>query len=175
MNEQRWSNVAAARQEYESGSQRAGDWPIEAFFEVAARCNLHCQMCAINYDSRYRPSSGRPPFFEPDLFARLRPLFPSLLRGYLFGLGEPTLNKHLVDYIRELASLGVDVWFNTNATLIDEEKAEQIALAGAEKITVSIDGATASTYETIRRGAKFAAVVRGIRALADAERTYGRP
>jgi MoaA/NifB/PqqE/SkfB family radical SAM enzyme len=175
MNEPRWSNVSAAREEYESGGERAGDWPIEAFFEVAARCNLRCQMCAINYDSRYQPRSGRPPFFEPDLFARLRPLFPSLVRAYLFGLGEPTLNKHLVDYIRELASTGVEVWFNTNATLIDKEKAEQIALAGAEKITVSIDGATASTYETIRRGAKFAAVVRGIRALADAEKKYGRP
>src|SRR5436190_2718785 len=175
MNQQRWSNVAAARGEYERGSERAAGGPIEAFFEVAARCNLRCQMCAINYDSRYQPHSGRPPYFEPDLFARLRPIFPSLVRAYLFGLGEPTLNKHLIDYIAELASAGVEVWFNTNATLIDEEKAAAIARAGASKITVSIDGATASTYETIRRGAKFAAVVRGIRALAAAEKTYGRP
>jgi MoaA/NifB/PqqE/SkfB family radical SAM enzyme len=175
MNARRWANVAAARGAYERGSERGGDWPIEAFFEVAARCNLHCRMCAINYDSRYQPRSGRPPFFEPDLFARLRPIFPSLVRAYLFGLGEPTLNKHLTDYIAELASAGVEVWFNTNATLIDEEKAEAMARAGAAKITVSIDGATASTYESIRRGAKFAAVVRGIRALVDAEKRYGRP
>src|SRR5204862_784265 len=95
---------AAARRAYERGGTRAADGPIEAFFEVAARCNLHCQMCAINYDSRYQPRSGRPPFFEPDLFARLRPIFPSLVRAYLFGLGEPTLNKHLVDYIAELSA-----------------------------------------------------------------------
>src|SRR6266571_2578609 len=139
MNQQRWSNVASARDEYEHGAERA---------------NLRCQMCAINYDSRYQPHSGRPPYFEPDLFVRLRPIFPSLVRAYLFGLGEPTLNRHLVDYIAELASAGVEVWFNTNATLIDEEKADAIARAGASKITVSIDGATASTYETIRRGAK---------------------
>ncbi len=169
MNHNRWSNVAAARGAYESASDLAADGPLEAFFEVAARCNLRCQMCAINYDSRYQPHSGRPPYFEPDLFARLRPIFPSLVRAYLFGLGEPTLNQHLVDYIAELSAAGVEVWFNTNATLIDEEKAAAIARAGASKITVSIDGATAATYETIRRGAKFEAVVRGIRALVAAK------
>src|SRR5438270_13453907 len=175
MNERRWSNIASAREAYEQGGEAVDARPIEAFFEVAARCNLHCQMCAINYDSRYQPRSGRPPFFEPDLFARLRPLFPSLLRAYLFGLGEPTLNKHLVDYIGELSAAGVEVWFNTNGTLIDEAKAEEIARAGAERITVSIDGATAQTYETIRRGAKFDTVLRGIRALTNAGKRYGRP
>jgi MoaA/NifB/PqqE/SkfB family radical SAM enzyme len=170
MNHTRWTNVAAARNEYEAGGELAGGGgPLEAFFEVAARCNLRCQMCAINVDTRYQPRSGRPPFFEPELFARLRPIFPTLLRAYLFGLGEPTLNKHLVDYIAELSAAGVEVWFNTNGTLIDEAKAEAIARAGASKITVSIDGATAETYETIRRGAKFDAVLRGIRALVAAK------
>lgn len=175
MDNRRWSNITANRQSYDRADGIAGDAPIEAFFEVAARCNLHCQMCAINFDSRYKPRSGRPPFFEPDLFSRLRPIFPSLHRAYLFGLGEPTLNKHLPDFIRELSSHGVEVWFNTNATLIDDARAEELAAAGAERITVSIDGATAETYETIRRGAKFEAVIRGIRALVDAGRRHGRP
>ena len=175
MDLRRWSNITSARGAYDRAAEAADSRPIEAFFEVAARCNLRCQMCAINYDSRYQPRSGRPPFFEPDLFARLRPIFPSLLRAYLFGLGEPTLNRHLVDYIRELSAAGVEVWFNTNATLIDDAKAEEIARAGADKITVSIDGATAETYETIRRGARFESVIRGIRALTTAGRKYGRP
>jgi MoaA/NifB/PqqE/SkfB family radical SAM enzyme len=173
MDKRRWSNVTEARQQYERRDERAGSYPIEAFFEVAARCNLRCQMCAINYDPRYAAVGGQPPFFEPDLFARLRPIFPSLVRAYLFGLGEPTLNKHLVDYVRELATLGVEVSFNTNATLIDDAKAEALAAAGADRIVVSIDGATAETYETIRRGAKFEAVLRGIRALAAARQRHG--
>lgn len=171
----RWTNTTRARHSYEAASVAAAPYPLEAFFETAARCNLRCQMCAINYDTRYRPRSGRPPFLEPDVFERLRPIFPTLLRAYLFGLGEPTLNRHLVDYVRELKSHGVEVWFNTNGTLIDEEKAEALAVAGADRITVSIDGATAETYETIRRGARFDAVVRGIRSLVEAERRHGRP
>lgn len=132
-------------------------------------------MCAINYDTRYQPVTGGPAYFEPELFARLRPMFSSLIRAYLFGLGEPTLNRHLADYISELSAAGVDVWFNTNATLIDNAMAERLAMAGASRITVSIDGATARTYETIRHGGTFDSVMRGIRALVAASAKFGRP
>jgi len=165
MDAHRWQNVTAARHAWSAGAPHAADSPLQAWLEVSARCNLRCQMCAINYDSRYRPKGTRPPFFEPSLFARLRPIFPSLLRAYLFGLGEPTLNPYLVDYIRELSAAGVEVAFNTNATLIDDEKAREIARAGAKRVTVSIDGARPETYETIRVGATFDRVMRGIRAL----------
>jgi MoaA/NifB/PqqE/SkfB family radical SAM enzyme len=171
----RRSNITAARNSYTSGSEYAGGGPMEAFLEVSARCNLRCQMCAINYDTRYRSSSERPALLTPDLFARLRPVFPTLLRVYLFGLGEPLLNPHLVDYIREASSAGVEVVFTTNATLVDDAKAEEIALGGAERVTVSIDGATAETYEAIRRGARFERVIRGIRALVAAGARHGRP
>jgi len=81
----RWNNVQAARRSYESSSSKSSEGPLEAFFEVAARCNLHCQMCAINHDNRYFPGSKRPPFLTPDLFERLEPIFPTLLRASLFG------------------------------------------------------------------------------------------
>src|ERR1700730_3065697 len=107
MDERRWENLARARYSYESGQVETAPGPLEAFFEVAARCNLHCQMCAINYDTRYLPGSKRPPFLTPDRFHRLQPIFPTLLKAYLFGLGEPLLNKHLVDYVKVLSSSGV--------------------------------------------------------------------
>lgn len=168
MNPSRLANVKSARDAYRGSQLGTSGYPIEAFFEVAARCNLRCQMCAINYDTRYQPHTGWPAYFAPELFARLRPMFPTLLRAYLFGLGEPTLNPHLVDYVRELSEAGAEVWFNTNATLIEDAKAESLAAAGASRITVSIDGATAETYEKIRRGATFESVLRGIRALVAA-------
>lgn len=175
MNSTRLANVKAARNSHRRAEFRTSDYPIEAFVEVAARCNLRCQMCAINYDARYQPHGGGSAYLEPELFARLRPMFPSLVRAYLFGLGEPTLNQHLLDYIRELSGAGVEVWFNTNATLIDEPKAAALAIAGADRITVSMDGATAQTYEAIRRGARFDAVLRGIRALVAASAKFGLP
>ena len=175
MDTNRWLNIVRARDAYLAASAETASRPVEAFFEVAARCNLRCQMCAINFDTRYRPHNERPPFLTPDLFERLRPIFPTLHRCYLFGLGEPVLNPHLIDYIRTLASYGTQVCFNTNATLIDEARAEAIASAGAMSVTVSIDGATAATYEQIRRGASFDNLIRGIRALVAARERFGRP
>jgi MoaA/NifB/PqqE/SkfB family radical SAM enzyme len=175
MNGDRWQNISRARSAYVRRSATIDAYPIEAFFEVAARCNLRCQMCAINFDARYRGRGERPPFFAPDLFDRLKPIFPTLHRAFLFGLGEPVLNPHLVDYVRELSGHGVEACFNTNATLITDEKAAEIARAGATRVTVSIDGASRETYEAIRRGASFDDVIRGIRALVAARERFGNP
>lgn len=175
MDRTRWANLTAARLAHERKGTAAGTGPLEAFIEVSARCNLRCRMCAITRDTRYDPAAGRPALFSPELFERLVPAFSTLLRAYLFGLGEPLLNPHLPDYARRLAGAGAEVWFNTNATLVDEGVADRLAAAGVHSVTVSIDGATALTYESIRRGAKFERVLEGIRALGEAGRRHGRP
>lgn len=175
MDTDRWHNLTSLRRSYSRADAISAGAPLEAFFEVSARCNLRCQMCAINHDARYRPRSGRAPLLEPEVFERLSPIFPYLLRAYLFGLGEPLLNPHLLDYVRTLSGHGVEVRFNSNATLIDDERAEELALAGTGSVTVSIDGATAATYERIRRGADFDSVLRGIKALVAARGRHGKP
>jgi MoaA/NifB/PqqE/SkfB family radical SAM enzyme len=175
MDAHRWRNISKARNAYLSNLLVIDAYPIEAFFEVAARCNLRCQMCAINFDVRYRGRGERPPFFTPELFARLKPIFPTLHRGFLFGLGEPTLNPHLIEFVDELSRNGAEVCFNTNATLMTQQRADEIAKAGAARVTVSIDGASAGTYESIRHGAAFEQVVAGIRALVSARERFGNP
>jgi MoaA/NifB/PqqE/SkfB family radical SAM enzyme len=175
MDDRRWTNLCATRAAYEDGVEESGSGPLEAYIEVSAQCNLRCRMCAINVDRRYRPGAGRPTLFAPDLFATLTPMLRTVLRCYLFGLGEPLLNPNLFHYVSACSSAGSQVWFNTNATLIDQGIADRLALAGADAITVSIDGATAATYESIRRGASFDGAIAGIRALIEAKRRFGRP
>jgi MoaA/NifB/PqqE/SkfB family radical SAM enzyme len=175
MDERRWTNLCATRAAYEGGAGKSGAGPLEAFIEVSALCNLRCRMCAINVDRRYRPSAGRPELLTPELLERLSTMLETTIRCYLFGLGEPLLNPRLVDYVAACSAAGCEVWFNTNATLIDQGMADRLADAGADAITVSIDGATAATYQAIRRGASFDRVIAGIRALVDAGRRIGRP
>jgi MoaA/NifB/PqqE/SkfB family radical SAM enzyme len=171
----RWSGILALDRDYAAGRVRLASGPLEAYVEVAARCNLRCQMCPITVDPRYDPHSGNPPLLSRELFARLEPLIPTLQRVYLMGLGEPFLNRDLVDYAERLAGAGVEVWITTNATLVREEQAEALARAGVARITVSIDGATAATYERIRRRGKFGDLLRGLRALGAVRRRHGRP
>lgn len=175
MNDARWNNLGQAREAYVAGLTRPGCLPHEAFLEVSARCNLRCRMCAIAHDTRYKTDSGRPAMLEPTTFRRLRGLFPNLLKAYLYGLGEPTLNRHLVDYISELTDAGVEAWFTTNATLIDREYAHRVARAGAQRVSVSLDGITPETYESIRIGGRFKDAIRGLSALCEARQRFGNP
>ncbi len=175
MDAHRWSNVSLVRGDYRQQSPSVKGHPLEAFLEVSARCNLRCRMCPIVHDRRYRRESGRPALLTPEVFSRLRPVFPTLLRANLYGLGEPMINPHLCDFIAELADAGVEAFFTTNATLIDEKKADEIARVGTHCVSISIDGATAPTYESVRRGARWEDLIRGVRALVDARERHGRP
>jgi MoaA/NifB/PqqE/SkfB family radical SAM enzyme len=175
VDENRWENVGRIRGDYRHHSPSVTGRPLEAFLEVSARCNLRCRMCPIVHDTRYRRESGRPALLTPEVFSRLRPIFPTLLRAYLYGLGEPLINPHLCRFIAELANAGVEACFTTNATLIDEKKADEIARVGTRRVSISIDGSTRETYETIRRGARWEDLVRGLRTLADARERYGTP
>jgi MoaA/NifB/PqqE/SkfB family radical SAM enzyme len=175
MDANRWSNILRLEQGYAAGLPRVAARPLEAYVEVAARCNLRCEMCPIIVDPRYQPASGRPGLLAAEVFDRLEPIFSTLTRVYLFGLGEPVLHPDLVPMARRLSAAGVEVWITTNATLIEDDLAEALALAGVHRITVSIDGATPATYERIRQRGRFTDVVRGLRALGAARRRHGKP
>lgn len=175
MDTARWSNILRLDREFGEGKVTLTAGPLEAYVEVAARCNLRCVMCPITVDPRYEPGSGRPGLFSSALFDRLEPFFPTLQRVHLFGLGEPTLHQGLTEFTRRLADVGIEVWTTTNATLLDDEKAEALALAGLARVGVSIDGGTRETYERIRVQGRFEDAVRGLKALGRARRRHGRP
>ena len=171
----RLENVLSLARAFEKGESQLPAGPVEAYIEVAARCNLRCPMCPIVVDPRHAPGSGQPALMAPDLFERLGPTFRNLQRAHLFGLGEPLLSPHLHHYVSRLFSAGVETWITTNATLMTEGRADALARAGLFRATVSMDGATKETYERIRLGGRFEDAVRGIRALAQARRRWGRP
>jgi MoaA/NifB/PqqE/SkfB family radical SAM enzyme len=62
---------------------------------------------------------------------------------------------------------------STNGTLIDEAWAERIVRTPFQSITVSFDGATQSTFEKLRRGARFSKVIENITRLQDLKKSIG--
>lgn len=175
MDARRWSNVLSVERAFRSDDPRPGGGPREAYIEVAARCNLRCIMCPITVDPRYQPGSGFPGLLPPEQFERLEPVFSTLQRAHLFGLGEPLLNPHLFDYAERLSRAGVQVWTTTNATLIDDDTAERFVESGFDRVAVSIDGATKETYEAIRKRGRWGDLMRGLTALGKARQRHGRP
>ena len=77
--------------------------------------------------------------------------------------GEPLLHKKLPLFITYAKNKGVvEVLLNTNGHLLDRDTALGLADAGLDWLIISIDGATKYTYESIRQGGDFEALVKNI-------------
>jgi MoaA/NifB/PqqE/SkfB family radical SAM enzyme len=102
--------------------------------------------------------------------------FPQLRQVYIDAWGEPLLHPHLWEMVAIARAAGCSVGITTNGTLIDEDVARRLA-GEVDVVGISVDGATAATYESIRRGARFERVVAGVRALIAARdrRAQGLP
>jgi radical SAM protein with 4Fe4S-binding SPASM domain len=155
-------------------SATAPPLPTELQVEVTGACNLACKMCLV----RYRPKLGRREgamCFHT--FKALVDELPALEKVTLQGLGEPLLAPDLFRMIEYAAGRGIRMGFNSNGTLLTRERAERLVDAGLDWLHISLDGATAETYEAIRHGSRFDVVTRNIRGLVEVmrERAAVRP
>ncbi len=141
--------------------------PREIQLEVTGACNLACRMCLV----RYRPKLGRAAgAMCLHTFRRVVDELPALERITLQGLGEPLLAPDLGGMIEYATARGIRVGFNTNGMLLTPPRARRLVAAGLAWLHVSLDGATAATYESIRDGASFERVCANIRGLVAARR-----
>jgi len=148
--------------------------PRELQVEVTASCNLRCHMCLVRYRPAIDRASGSLSFTR---FREIVDALPGLERLTLQGLGEPLLAPDLLPMIEYAAARGIRCGFNTNATLLTRRIATRLVEAGLEWLCVSLDGAQAATYESIRDGARLATVERHVRGLVEVmrERSAERP
>jgi radical SAM protein with 4Fe4S-binding SPASM domain len=135
--------------------------------EPVGECNLRCRMCPV----RYRDVTNA--YMAWDDFTRVVDDLPALSELHLQGLGEPLLHPRFFDMVEYAVARGVAVSVNTNLTLLTPAKAERAATCGLEAIYVSVDGATAETYERIRVDARFDRLERNVLRLLEALARHG--
>jgi MoaA/NifB/PqqE/SkfB family radical SAM enzyme len=141
--------------------------PTELQIEVTGACNLACEMCLV----RYRPKLGRRQGAMS--FATFKGIvddLPALEKITLQGLGEPLLAPELFRMIEYAAARGVRMGFNTNGTFLTRERARRLVRAGLDWLHISLDGATAETYESIRHGSSFERVRTNVISLVETMR-----
>jgi len=153
-----------------AGSTGSPPLPRHLQLEVTSACNLSCAMCLVSYRPAVNRAEGA---MSIELFRRLLDGTPGLTRLTLQGLGEPLLQPHLPAMIAEAKERGIEVGFNSNAMLLTRERADRLVALGLDWLHVSLDGATAATYEGIRAGGDFGKVARNLRGLQAAKRAAG--
>jgi AdoMet-dependent heme synthase len=142
--------------------------PMLVFWETTRACLLACRHCRASATTTPPPgelsrAEGRDLIGQVAGFGRPYPILvltggDCLLRPDLFGL---------VDYA---VSLGVPVCLSPSVTpRLTPEMIERIAGCGARAVSVSLDGACASTHDGVRGIAgHFSQTVRAIRSLVAA-------
>jgi MoaA/NifB/PqqE/SkfB family radical SAM enzyme len=135
--------------------------PTYLQIEPVGQCNLRCQMCAIQF-RRDGPPHGPLAFMDFERFTRLIDEWTGLRELHLQGLGEPMMHPRFFEMVAYAAAKGIRVTTNSNLTLLNERRAAACVASGLDCLHVSIDGATAETYERIRVRAHLDRVIRNL-------------
>lgn len=148
----------------------AGVAPLPNFVQIepVGQCNLNCRMCPVGL----RKEDGTA-LIEFETFTHLLDGFPTAEELQLQGLGEPLMHPRFFDMVRYAVARGLRVSTNSNLTLLTPRRARECVHSGLHTLHASIDGATASTYEYIRRGANFSKVLRNLDRLVTARTLLG--
>ncbi|NLF45995.1 MAG: radical SAM protein [Syntrophomonadaceae bacterium] len=124
------------------------------------RCNLRCKHCYINaedidYSNELTHDEARE--FIRDLAAMRAPVL-------LFSGGEPLLRKDLFELGRYAVDMGLRAVISSNGTLIDDEMAQKIKMAGFQYVGISIDGAPETHDDFRNKKGAFDEALRGVKA-----------
>ncbi len=129
---------------------------------ISNPCNLSCRMCPY-----LEVHDADRSLMSMETFERFVPILPYIDNVHLSGFGETLLNKQLLSFVERIRSIHpkITIAVTTNATLLDETISRGLIEAGVDRVVVSLDGASASTVESIRLGIDFEKVIANVRRL----------
>ena len=143
--------------------------PVRVVWEVTRKCNLRCRYCYISASTAEADELTTREAL--DLCGQLieMEVFHVTLSG-----GEPLTRLDVYDIISKLRQAGINVFLNSNGTLIDADIARRLKDAGVHGVAISLDGVTRETHEKVRlpRGS-FERALRGIDVLRASEIPVG--
>jgi MoaA/NifB/PqqE/SkfB family radical SAM enzyme len=137
--------------------------PLNVHLELTYRCNWRCVFC---YNPRHFDRAG---LGGDEWIATLDELRALGTLNITFTGGEPLAHPEFLRIARAARERAFAIRIFTNATLVDESLAFEIARLNPLAVEVSIHGATADVHEqATARAGSFDAMLAGIRRLRTA-------
>lgn len=150
--------------------------PVSMTFALSNRCNLACAMCTPELSSTIRHRAGLPRLQSPyddQFFDDLAGFLPGLQYAKFLG-GEPFLipEHHRVwDLLTETGATP-RLHVTTNGTVWND-RVERLLGEFVVDLSISVDAASAATYESVRDGARFEDVRANVDRFVAASRERG--
>ena len=133
------------------GLVRSTHMPVFVSVEPAAVCQLKCPECPVGKGERLKAKGERT--MPMEVFRRvLDEVKGTACVMQFYFQGEPLLNKDLPQMIHETHETGLYTIVSTNAQAMTQALAEQLVMAGLDRIVVSMDGLTQESYGAYRVG-----------------------
>lgn len=147
-----------------------GDFPLHLDIEPTNACNLRCPFCATTHN-KYKRGFMQEKTWKTILDEAGKNELYSLKFTYR---GEPLLHKDLPRMVAYAKEVGVmDVYFNTNAVLLNEKTFRKLIDAGLDRISISFEGNTKDVYEKYRVGSDFETVVANLERVQEIKKELG--
>lgn len=147
--------------------------PSKLFVEITTRCNLKCKAC-VKQSEGCEIVDGD---MSMETFMSLAPCFPRLESLVLNGIGEPLLHPQLEEFIRiARAAMPAAGWigFQSNGSLLTEERAVSLMVAGLDRICLSMDSVSSETFRNLREGGDVLDIEHALRYLRAAKNRAGK-
>ncbi|HEX3030835.1 MAG TPA: radical SAM protein, partial [Bacillota bacterium] len=132
------------------------------FWELTSGCNLRCIHCrAVAQPERIEGEASTQECYDiiDNLVSFADPIL--VLTG-----GEPLFRPDFFDIASYATSKGLRIAMATNGTLVTEEIAKKVKEVGVQRVSISLDGATAATHDAFRGiPGSFEAALQGFRNL----------
>ncbi|MFA6910303.1 MAG: radical SAM/SPASM domain-containing protein [Candidatus Cloacimonadaceae bacterium] len=182
-------DIAIAFSKYQRARNAAGIWldyrrslfhkrviinhfPPALMIEPTNICNLHCPLCPSGNNSLKRP---RGMLSIQSFRTIVDEVYRKVGMLIMWNQGEPFLNPDCISMLRYASSKELYTMISTNASLNLDAKA--IVQSGLNKIIISMDGITETTYNQYRVNGNYNLVLENMKALVKARRDlhYGNP
>jgi heme d1 biosynthesis protein len=138
-------------------------------WNLIRQCNLLCKHCyTISADKKF-PGE----LTTEDIFKVMDDLKAFKVPALILSGGEPLLHPDIFDISRRAVEMGFHTALSSNGTLIDEEKANQIAEIGYGYVGVSVDGIGETHNSFRRKEGCFEEAMQGLRLCRDRAQKIG--
>jgi heme b synthase len=138
-------------------------------WEVTRQCNLSCLHCRASAESGPYPAE----LSTAEGFTLLEQIRQVGQPVIILTGGEPLLRPDILDLAAYGNALGLRMVMAVNGSLLTAEKARKLKKAGIQRISISMDGATAESHDFFRqvKGA-FDGILKGVQAAKEAGLEY---